>query len=170
MSSHAAEVAQQLLDRGKYQIPIDVHQVASDLGLVVVEQDLEDQVSGLLVVKGKTGTIGVNANHHINRQRFTIAHECGHYLLHRDDTRVFIDAVPVFFRADAPVGASSSQEIDANNFAAALLMPKLKLQELLREQPVDAFDDVALRRLANLFGVSTQALTIRLTRLNLISL
>ncbi|MFN8476783.1 MAG: hypothetical protein U0074_03025 [Kouleothrix sp.] len=36
-------------------------------------------------------------------------------------------------------------------------------------RPVDAFDEVALRRLANLFGVSTQALTIRLTRLNLIS-
>ena len=147
MSNHAAEVAQQLLDRGKYQVPIDVHQVANDIGLVVVEQDLEDQVSGLLVIKGNTGTIGVNANHHINRQRFTIAHECGHYMLHRDDTRVFIDAVPVFFRADVPVVASSSQEIDANNFAAALLMPKLKLQELLRAQPVDAFDEVALRRL-----------------------
>jgi hypothetical protein len=49
-------------------------------------------------------------------------------------------------------------------------MPEQKLRELLREQPIDAFDEIALRRVANLFGVSTQALTIRMTRLGLTSL
>lgn len=170
MMSRATEAAQQLIDKHQYQIPIDVHQVARDLGLTVVEQDLEDHVSGVLVIQGNSGTIGVNKNHHINRQRFTIAHECGHFVLHRADTRVFIDATPVFFRADLSAGAHSDQEIAANNFAAALLMPAPKLDELLREQPIDAFDDSALRRIATLFGVSTQALTIRLTKLNRISL
>jgi Zn-dependent peptidase ImmA (M78 family) len=166
----AAEAAQRLLEKHQYEIPIDVHQVARDLGLTVVEQDLEDQVSGVLVIKGDSGTVGVNKNHHINRQRFTIAHECGHYVLHRASARVFIDAVPVFFRDDVSTEGRSVQEIAANGFAAALLMPEQKLRELLREQPLDAFDEVALRRLANLFGVSTQALTIRMTRLGLSSL
>jgi Zn-dependent peptidase ImmA (M78 family) len=166
----AAEAAQRLLENNQYEIPIDVHQVARDLGLTVVEQDLEEQVSGVLVVKGNGGTIGVNKNHHINRQRFTIAHECGHYVLHRTNTRVFIDAVPVFFRDNVSTAGRSLQEIAANGFAAALLMPEHKLRELLREQPIDAFDEFALRRLANLFGVSTQALTIRMTRLGLASL
>jgi Zn-dependent peptidase ImmA (M78 family) len=49
------------------------------------------------------------------------------------------------------------------------LMPEQKLHELLHEQSIDAFDEVALRHVANLFGVSTQALTIRLAPLGLIS-
>ena len=109
-------------------------------------------------------------NQHINRQRFTIAHECGHYELHRTDEPVFIDATPVFFRDDISTEGRSLREIAANGFAAALLMPEQKLRELLREQPIDAFDEIAIRRMANLFGVSTQALTIRLSRLDLISL
>jgi Zn-dependent peptidase ImmA (M78 family) len=94
----AAQAAQRLLEQHQYQIPVDVHQVARDLGIKVIEQDLEDQVSGVLVIKGNSATIGVNKNHHINRQRFTIAHECGHHELHRTDDLVFIDATPVFFR------------------------------------------------------------------------
>jgi Zn-dependent peptidase ImmA (M78 family) len=166
----AAEAAQQLLEEYQYQIPIDVHQVSRDLGIMVIEQDLEDQVSGVLVIRGNSGTIGVNKNHHINRQRFTIAHECGHYLLHRTDDPVFIDATPVFFRDDISNEGRSLREIAANAFAAELLMPRNKLLEILHERPIDAFDEVALRRVAGMFGVSTQALTIRLTRLDLISL
>jgi Zn-dependent peptidase ImmA (M78 family) len=49
-------------------------------------------------------------------------------------------------------------------------MPRQKLHEILHEQLIDAFDEIALRRIAALFGVSTQALTIRMARLNLISL
>jgi Zn-dependent peptidase ImmA (M78 family) len=165
----AAEAAQLLLEEHQYQLPIDVHQVARDLGLTVVEQDLEDEVSGVLVIGASGGIIGVNKNHHINRQRFTIAHECAHYHLSHTG-KVFIDAMPVFFRDTISAEGQSSQEIEANRFAAALLMPKQKLHEILREQPVDAFDEIALRRMANIFGVSTQALTIRLTRLGLISL
>src|SRR6266545_4791055 len=168
-TGHAAEAAQRLLEEHQYQIPIDVHQVARDLGLTVVEQDLEDQVSGVLVIRANGGTIGVNKNHHINRQRFTIAHECGHYRLHHTG-KVFIDATPVFFRDTTSAEGQSPQEIVANAFAAELLMPENKLREILREQPIDAFDENALRSVANQFEVSTQALTIRLTRLGLISL
>ncbi len=165
----ATEAAQKLLAEGQYQIPINVHQIALDLGLDVVEQDFEDQVSGVLVIKDGRGVIGVNSNHHRNRQRFTIAHEIGHYRLHHIG-RVFIDATPVFFRDTTSAEGQSPQEIVANAFAAELLMPENKLREILREQPIDAFDENALRSVANQFEVSTQALTIRLTRLGLISL
>lgn len=169
---NVAEAARRLLEKRQYKIPIDVHQVAQDLGLTVIERDLEDEVSGMLVVKDGVGTIVVNQKHHINRQRFTIAHEIAHSELHREhiNKQVFIDATPVFFRDTISTEGRSLQEIAANSFAAALLMPEQKLRELLREQPIDAFDDVALQRLANLFGVSTQALTIRMTRLGLTSL
>lgn len=161
----AIEAAQSLLRKHQYSIPVDVHQIALDLGLTVIERDLEDQVSGMLVIKKGRGTIAINENQHLNRQRFSIAHEIGHYLLHRDDGQVFIDATPVFFRDTASAEGRSLQEIAANRFAAELLMPEQNMREILHNQPIDVFDDTAIRRIANQFGVSSQALTIRLTRL-----
>jgi Zn-dependent peptidase ImmA (M78 family) len=64
---------------------------------------------------------------------------------------------------------TSQQEIEANAFAAALLMPEAELKRLLDDHPVDAFDEMSVRRLAARLGVSAQALTIRLTRLGLVS-
>lgn len=128
-----------------------------------------ETVSGVLVVKDGKGIIGVNANHHPNRQRFTVAHELGHFLLHRDDGRIFVDRSPVFFRDAGSSEGTSRQEIEANAFAAALLMPEADLKSLLDDRPVDAFDETSVRRLAARLGVSAQALTIRLTRLGLVS-
>jgi Zn-dependent peptidase ImmA (M78 family) len=168
----AIEAAQRRIELGRYRPPIDVYRVAQDIGLAVMERDLEDQVSGMLVMKGGKGTIVVNQNHHINRRRFTVAHECGHTELHLEhtDSQVFIDATPVFFRDTISTEGRSLQEIAANTYAAELLMPEEQVRKILREQPIDAFDDIAIRHIAGVFEVSPQALTIRLTRLNLISL
>ncbi len=164
-TTRAIEAAQHLLKNHQYSIPIDVHQIALNLGLTVIERDLEDQVSGMLVIKKGRTTIVVNENHHSNRKRFTVAHEIGHYELHRDQDQVFIDATPVFFRDTTSAEGRSLQEVAANTFAAELLMPEQNMREILHSQPIDVFDDAAIRRIANQFGVSSQALTIRLTRL-----
>lgn len=166
----AVERARQTLAEGQYTLPIDVHQIARDHNLTVIEQELEEHISGLLVIKDGQGTIAVNKSHHLNRQRFSIAHEIGHYLLHTPGNGVFIDATPVFFRDTISREGRSLDEIAANTFAAELLMPRQALDDILRDEPLDAFDDVALRRVATVFGVSVQALTIRLTRLGLISI
>lgn len=166
----ATELAQQTLARGTYTLPIDVHQVAHDLGLEVIEQELEEQISGLLVIKDGRGTIAVNKSQHLNRQRFSIAHEIAHYLLHAPGSGVFIDATPVFFRDSISHEGRSLDEIAANTFAAELLMPHNQVLAVLRDEPLDAFDDSLLRRVAAMFGVSVQALTIRLTKLGLISM
>ena len=100
-------------------------------------------------------------------QRFTIAHEFGHYLLHRESSRVFLDAGSIFFRDDRSKQGSENDEIEANDFAACLLMPSNHLRELLSNEPLDVHDDVAVRSLAAHFGISVQALTMRLTRLGL---
>lgn len=165
----ATEEAASILRGSSYGIPVDVEKVAESHNVSVVEQDLEDSVSGVLVVKDGRGIIGVNANHHPNRRRFTIAHELGHYLLHPEASEVFVDRSPVFFRDGNSAEGVDQNEVDANAFAAGLLMPEKDLIELLDDQPVDAFDDVSVRRLSARFGVSTQALTIRLTTLGLVS-
>ena len=112
----------------------------------------------------------VKAAHHPKRQRFSIAHELGHYLPHREDGTVFVDRSSVFFRDRASSSGIRCQEVDANAFAAELLMPEGDLEAQLNGRPIDAFDEVSVRRLAARFGVSAQALTIRLTRLDLVTM
>lgn len=167
--SKAEDEAKRILANAEYTLPIDVHAIARSHGITILTVSLEDPVSGLLVVKNGNATIGVNENHHLNRQRFSLAHELGHYLLHRDKSSVFLDEAPIFFRDEKSSDGSEREEIEANAFAAALLMPEALLREIVRNKPLDAQDDVAVRRLATQFGVSTQALTIRLTRLGFLT-
>jgi Zn-dependent peptidase ImmA (M78 family) len=167
--SEVERKARDLITRTGLGIPLDVEAAAESLNLSVVQQDFESSVSAMLVVKDGHGVIGVNTNHHPNRRRFSVAHEIGHYLLHRDSASVFVDAAPVFFRDDTSSAGTAQQEVEANAFAAELLMPAATLRERLEQQSVDPYDDAAVHRLARAFGVSTQALTIKLVRLGLIS-
>ncbi|HSH80377.1 MAG TPA: ImmA/IrrE family metallo-endopeptidase [Herpetosiphonaceae bacterium] len=165
------EAAQQILRPTGYRIPVDIYAIAKEHNVEIRSQTLEDTVSGMLVIKDQYAIIGVNENHHPNRQRFTIAHELGHYILHRDKARVFVDSKPVFFRDEVSAEGIYLQEIQANAFAAALLMPAKVLRDQVTEplNPLlDPFDEVTVHTLATELGVSVQALTIRLTRLGLI--
>ena len=157
----------------KYRIlkpPVDVEAIARKEGAKVVFQDLEPHVSAVLVQKAKTATIGVNALHHPNRQRFSVAHELGHYLMHADRPTVFVDEMLVHFRADATAEPADLREIEANAFAAALLMPGDWVKKDLRGRNIDAlFGDLPLEKLARRYLVSQQALSIRLTNLGLLA-
>ncbi len=168
-----AEVRQRatalLREQGVRTTPVDVTTLAERLGISVVAQPMEEAVSGVLVVRDGRAAIGVNQAHHPHRQRFTIAHELGHYLLHSGDTRLFVDAGLTFYRDDSSADGTYAQEIEANAFAAELLMPEHLLKQCLGNQKVDLHDDLAVARLAARFGVSGQALTIRLINLKLAS-
>jgi Zn-dependent peptidase ImmA (M78 family) len=163
-------LARKLLKEHGYALPIDVESIINKHGIHIRHQPMEESVSGMLVVKDDRATIGINQSHHPNRQRFTLAHELGHYLLHRRSTQVFVDASTMFFRDGVAAEGKDKFEIEANAFAAELLMPETVLLDLIRHQSVDAFDDRAVKSLAVKFGVSVRALTIRLTTLGLGSL
>ncbi len=158
-----------LREQGVRATPVDVAALAKQLGISVVAQSMEETVSGVLVMRDDRAAIGVNQAHHLHRQRFTIAHELGHYLLHSGDTRLFVDAGLTFYRDDSSADSVYAQEVEANAFAAELLMPEHALKQHLGDRRVDLHDDVAVARLAAHFGVSAQALTIRLINLKLAS-
>jgi len=149
--------------------PVDVEALARGDGATIEYQDLGPSVSGL-VVRSPDGrvVIGVNSSHHPNRQRFTIAHEIGHHLLHATSATVFVDDMMVHFRDDEQTGKSDPREMEANAFAAALLMPDDWLRTDLRNRKIDLSDDTAVRNLASRYRVSQQALTFRLMNLNLV--
>src|SRR5262249_13213277 len=73
--------AQHLLSRlGMIKIPVDPRKVARALGIEVWTSDLDENVAGVLVQRKGPPEIYVSAADHINRQRFTIAHEVGHFI------------------------------------------------------------------------------------------
>lgn len=152
------------------EIPVNLEDLAKRLGVTIVKEDLDEEVSGLLLIRDNKVTIGINKNHHPNRQRFTLGHELGHYLLHSDQSTVFVDGDVIIFRDTKSGEGEDWNEVEANNFAAELLMPTPLVRSILSEKKLDLSDDIALRRLASRFGVSEQAFSIQLTKLDMISI
>lgn len=114
---------------------------------------LDASISGRLYRKDGRWIISVNQEHHVNRQRFTLAHELAHYVLHKSESESFIDTV--FFR-----GASVNNfEYAANEFAAKLLMPENKVREVVRSGTTN------IKALAESFGVSVAAMLYRVKQL-----
>jgi Zn-dependent peptidase ImmA (M78 family) len=154
---------------GASKAPIPVELVARRLGLAVKANDFTDDVSGVLVIEEGSGTIGYNEHHAEVRQRFTIAHEIGHYQLHKSYLSLFVDkGYSVAYRDKRSSTGEIRWEREANAFAAALLMPKELLTREVQDHDFDLGDERSLDELSKLFGVSTQAMAIRLSKLKLI--
>jgi Zn-dependent peptidase ImmA (M78 family) len=150
-----------------HSVPVDVEAVAKHLGADVVYEDLDDDVSGFLLRESGLCSIAVNKQHHPNRQRFTLAHECGHLYLHADKgDRLWLDKTTLFFRDSSSSSGDQFAEIQANQFAAGLLMPETLIKDSLGgKRPINEFD---LLRLSMRFEVSERAMTVRLMSLGLV--
>lgn len=153
---------------GALQAPIAVEKVVRHLGLVAQPQSLAE-VSGVLVVEDGRGVIGYNAAHSSVRQRFTLAHEIGHYVLHARGTgqKLFVDK-SVFKRDEGSSKGEHKEEIEANQFAAALLMPAALVRSEVARLGLDLEDEDAVGTLAKRFNVSTTAMHFRLENVGLI--
>lgn len=166
----AETIAKRLIhEHGIKKPPVPVESVAERLGAQISYSPFEGDLSGMVFRDDAKVIIGVNSLHHPNRQRFTIAHEIGHMLLHKGQ-EVHVDRTyRVNLRDDLSSQAVSRDEIEANAFAAALLMPAEMLIEDLRGQEIDCESEDQLRVLAAKYGVSLQALNLRLINLGLVS-
>lgn len=165
----AVDRAREILNEaGVSAPPVPVHEIAQRHDLRIVERVFDGNVSGMLVRKKDRGVIVVNPRHVTTRQRFTIAHELGHFILHDDET--FIDHVRVDYRDERSGRGTERQEIDANKFAAELLMPEDMVRAAHRQQlgdgPAPASSDF-VAELAETFDVSHEAMTFRLVNLGL---
>src|SRR5271154_163009 len=123
-----ARASKLLSSMGIQEIPVPVEKIAKSLGARVRFSPLDDELSGMIFIKDGVPIIGVNSLHHPNRQRFTVAHELAHLHLHREhiSQRVHVDkrfAESMLRRDTVATTGTERLEIDANQFAAALLMP-----------------------------------------------
>ncbi len=155
-----------LINHGLFKAPVKTSKLAKSLGIQVELQDLDDEVSGFLVQKNNKDIIGVNENHPISRQRFTISHEIGHYMLHIKHQSLFVD----YHKGGKLFRKSSNEtnynwEREANRFAASLLMPNKLISEEIQKLPEDLDYDTKCWKLSNRFKVSEQAMDYRLMAL-----
>ncbi len=154
---------------------VDPAEIAKSLGIEVKLERVDDGLSGFLYRDSKTNRtiIGANSRHHANRRKFTIAHELGHFLLHKAEKVHLDERKPGGFvlqwRDQNSSTGEDLLEREANLFAAELLMPAKALEKDLRNQNVDLLEDEDfLKNLSKKYGVSVQALTIRLNYLGYI--
>lgn len=159
-------VAHKLLEQsGACALPVNLETVADFIGLTVLTKPLEDEYSGFLAVAEKI--IVINSRHSPVRRRFTVAHEIGHYQLHRrkkTDSPVFIDQAVYFRRVSGD--DSHRWEMEANAFAAGLLMPQSLLEEYFEKHPdVDLTHSSDIKLIAEEFEISRPAMEYRLRNL-----
>lgn len=158
--SNNRDQAMSLLKMAKItDAPVDVEKIAKLLGFTIIESDFPDNYSGEIFIEDKVKSIGINKNHTKKRQRFSIAHELGHYLnAHQyfdEDGKMLEDTE---FDYNNPI---HRQEKEANMFASELLIPK---EFLIKDLNTFGLD---IDKLTEKYQVSEQAMWIRLTSLRL---
>lgn len=167
---HIRTLVQQMLsEHGIREAPVRPEKLAKALGVSVHKNDVDETLSGFLLRHPVTrkAIIGVNGKHHPNRQRFTVAHELGHLLLH-EGPQLHVD---LRHRDENSSKGDQVEEIEANEFAAELLMPASFLERDIEQlENKDLLDEDVLKPLADRYKVSVQALTFRLANLGLVSL
>jgi predicted transcriptional regulator len=167
--------------------PIDVRRLAADfLGIEVKFGSLGDRTIAEFRVPEEVFVLDRRHNRNPCRARFSIAHEIGHLDLHS------ALSTAVFCRDSD----KSRLELQANRFAAALLMPAVDLVELVAEEAAamgafsrkvaeadiatacgwlrhllrgNPLQDLSMKLIAARFGVSLQSLSVRLTQLRIMA-
>lgn len=132
-------------------------EIAKDHGITILQSELSE-ISGALRKEGDKWVIYVNSTDSERRKLFTIAHELGHYFVHKDLCNEFVDG-QLISRNDQQKYAVN--ELEANEFAGNLIMPEEKIREMVTGQVTN---DV-LQKMAKSFGVSTLAMGTRLQNL-----
>ena len=141
--------------------PINIKTVLTKLGVLALFRPLSEGLCGLSIRSTTDDRFMlINSNNNIGRQHFTVAHELYH-LYYGTNT------VPHICR----LGGKEPEEVNADSFASALLMPeKGMIQQLPGEEYRSGKISMAtLLRTERVFGVSHDALLIRLLKLHIIN-
>ncbi|HCU64592.1 MAG TPA: hypothetical protein DF774_02405 [Rheinheimera sp.] len=156
----------ELISQHIQNIPVDLESLFKKAGISYKKEHLSPDIFGCLKrLSDDNYEITVNLSNSVNRQRFTAAHELGHFVLHR---HLLGDGVNDNTAYRSVVGSecynsniTARHETEANMFAATVLMPTAAVKQLWdagTKSPAE---------LASKFQVSTAAMEIRLRSLGL---
>jgi len=129
-----------------------INHIKEEKDLSIYPWAFGNDTDGIQITEGDTATIGYNKAQHPHRQRFTIAHEIGHLLLGHTEKNFILE-----------LNSKKPEEIEANQFAAELLMPLEMLKKDFQNGKKDAKD------IAKVYNVSEEAVWWRLYACKLIT-
>lgn len=168
----ARRAARLLADYDINEPPVPVEAIAASEGAVIARHHFDGQESGFALRADGRWIIGVNTMTSPRRRRFTIAHELGHLLLHPGRPLIVDQSVRVNRRDDLASMGTDREEIEANGFAAELLMPL----PMVLAQLAQVFDlsetpsrDELTSQLAKVFDVSNEAMGFRLINFGILA-
>jgi len=128
-----------------------INYIKKEKDLSVYSWAFSDDIDGIQIIENKKASIGYNQTQHPHRQRFTVAHEIGHLLLGHTGKNFILD-----------LNSKKPEEIEANQFAAELLMPSPFLKADIKKSKDP-------KTLARRYWVSEEAMWWRLMDLKLIN-
>jgi Zn-dependent peptidase ImmA (M78 family) len=146
-----------LLNNDLYKIPANILKIAEANDINVFKADLEKKILGAIHYDkdAKKYSIILNQNQDSKQQRFTLAHELGHFFLHKDILEADELHIDVMYRIE------DAEEKEVDYFASALLMNRMLLERMYESNP-------SIRELAEMFDVSASVMTLRLDILGLL--
>ncbi|MGE8568022.1 MAG: ImmA/IrrE family metallo-endopeptidase [Achromobacter sp.] len=163
--AQVGEFARNLAESLGYKPNDDIEKIVYGLGGRIEYQDiltLQDEESGSIIIEALDKFRIILASHTSKeRDRFTIAHELGHYFLHCVLPAIESDDISKFVPMRATRYGSDNAEWQANWFAASFLMPADKFRQVFAETKGDVY------ALAQHFGVSVSAASVRVKSLGL---
>lgn len=163
------QISQLLRTHNITKAPVPVDRLIRLHGITIVMKSMENNVSGFILQEESKTLIAINTFHPAVRQRFTMAHELGHFLLKHQPKGMIVDDndFPLLWRDDEASRGTNTQEREANGFASSLLMPQEFLENDLRHlRNVDIHNETFIKALAKKYGVSPQAMLLRISRLS----
>ena len=148
-------------------IPVNPLRIAEREEISAIMTTFDDpNMVGMIVRRGDEVAIVVSKDDPPLRRRLAIAHDLGHYFLHldRDGDDQFLDREVDLFRNSLRLEdgftAERRREVEANLFAASLLMPEDDVRRYWKERR-------SIEELAEIFSVSTTEMGSRVASLDL---
>ena len=160
-------------------IPVNVERLIKSHGILLNKNAIRDEIGkGINRPSGAGELIGeirkdgdeykilILGSDHYYRKRFTMAHELGHFVLHKDK----IDRCGSISDSEEYDGITKEEETEANAFAAETLMPEDKVREIFAETMRNKNQDESktVEEMSRMFQVSGKAMQLRLYLLELI--
>ena len=149
-----------IVERYLWEVPVKLGAMARELGLKVKLSTMKPGVSGMIVKVESEYIIKVNRHEIRERQRYTLAHEISHFLLHRETINA--SAVGIVDNILYRSGAPEQLEYEANRLAADIVMPNALVTETFESLGMLVSEEV-IDYMAQIFQVSKVAMEIRLT-------
>ena len=143
------------------EIPFNVEACIKNLGIQILKEDMNDLSAYIEKRSNGQWVIGINKYHHPSRQRFSMAHELGHFINDQDffKTESRLDDI-ILLRTNS----INEREIKANEFASEILIPSKIFTDLIVNK-----GERNIIQLASFFDVSPAAIKYKAFRLGLIS-